>query len=339
MTTAPIRRVGFVGIGNMGWPMAARLVQAGFEVTAADAAPGRAAAFAAGVGGRAGAVADAARSDALVTMLPTSAHVAEVVRQAADVLSAGTLVIDMSSGVPAVTQSLAADLAGRGVGLIDCPVSGGVARARTGELAIMAGGDAGQLRRAAPVLDAMSASVHHCGGVGAGQTMKALNNLVSAGGFLIGVEALLIGQQFGLDPALMVDVLNSATGMNNSTQKKFKQFVLSRRFDSGFGLDLMVKDLSIALEVGRDTQTPTPFAALCRELWSSAAALLGPGQDHTAAARLSEQLAGAELGGTGPGDTGPGDTGPGDTGPGGTGPGGTGPGGTGPGGTGPGERG
>ena len=300
MSAAPIRQVGFVGIGHMGWPMAACLVRAGFDVLAADTAPGRAAAFAAEVGGRAaGSAADAAASDALMTMLPTSGDVAEVVGQAAGVLREGSLVIDMSSGVPAVTRALAADLAGRGVGLIDCPVSGGVARARTGDLAIMAGGDAGQLRRAEPVLSAMSASVHHCGGVGAGQAMKALNNLVSAAGFLIGVEALLIGQQFGLDPALMVDVLNSATGMNNSTQKKFKQFVLSRRFDSGFGLDLMVKDLSIALEIGRDTQTPTPFAALCRELWSSAVARLGPGQDHTAAARLSEQLAGTVLGITG----------------------------------------
>ena len=319
--------MGFVGIGNMGWPMAARLVQAGFEVIAADAAPGRAAAFAADVGGRpADSVADAARSDALVTMLPTSEHVAEVIREAAGVMSAGTLVIDMSSGVPAVTQSLAAGLAGRGIELIDCPVSGGVARARTGQLAIMAGGDSGQLRRAEPMLTAMGASVHHCGGVGTGQAMKALNNLVSAGGFLIGVEALLIGQRFGLDPALMVDVLNSSSGMNNSTQRKFKQFVLSRRFDSGFGLDLMVKDLSIALEIGRDTQTPAPFAALCRELWSSAAAVLGPGQDHTAAARLSETLAGTVLGSTvlestvlestGPGATGPGATEPGSTEPG-----------------------
>ena len=327
MSTAPIRQVGFVGIGTMGWPMAACLVRAGFDVVAADAAAGRAEAFAAQAGGRAaGSAAGAAGFDALVTMLPTSTDVADVLRQAAAALRPGTLVIEMSSGVPAVTQALAADLAGRGVGLIDCPVSGGVARARTGELAIMAGGDAGELRRAEPLLRAMSTSVHHCGGVGAGQAMKALNNLVSAGGFLIGVEALLIGQQFGLDPAVMVDVLNSATGMNNSTQRKFKQFVLSRRFDSGFGLDLMVKDLSIALEIGRDTRTPTPFAALCRELWSSAAARLGPGQDHTAAARLSEQLAGTELIGTGrddavSGDTGPGGTvadatGPGDTGPG-----------------------
>jgi 3-hydroxyisobutyrate dehydrogenase len=297
MSTRPIRQVGFVGIGNMGWPMAANLVRAGFDVTAADVAPGRAAAFAAETAARAGNAAEAASSaDTLVTMLPTSGHVAEVVGQVGAVLAPGSLVIEMSSGVPAATQAIAAGLAERGVALIDCPVSGGVARARTGELAIMAGGDHKHLRRAEPVLAAMSTSVHHCGGVGAGQAMKALNNLVSAGGFLIGVEALLIGQQFGLEPAVMVDVLNSATGMNNSTQKKFKQFVLSRRFDSGFGLDLMVKDLSIALEIGRDSGTSTPFAALCRELWSSAASLLGPGQDHTALARFSEALAGAELG-------------------------------------------
>ncbi len=294
MNATPIRRVGFVGIGNMGWPMAANLVRAGFDVTAADAAPGRAAAFAAEVGGRpAGSEDAAAEADAIVTMLPTSAQVADVIGQAGPLLRPGTLVIEMSSGVPSVTQALAADLAARGVGLIDCPVSGGVARATTGELAIMAGGDAGELRRAEPVLAALGTSVHHCGGVGAGQAMKALNNLVSAGGFLIGIEALLIGQNFGLDPALMVDVLNSSSGMNNSTQRKFKQFVLSRRFDSGFGLDLMVKDLGIALEVGGGI--PAPFAELCRELWSSAADLLGPGQDHTAVARFSETLASAEL--------------------------------------------
>jgi 3-hydroxyisobutyrate dehydrogenase len=125
--------------------------------------------------------------------------------------------------------------------------------------------------------------------------MKALNNLVSAGGFLIGIEALLIGQRFGLDPGMMTDVLNASTGMNNATQKKFRQFVLSRRFDSGFSLDLMVKDLSIALDVARESGAAAPFAALCRELWASAAASLGPGQDHTAMARLSEQLAGTVL--------------------------------------------
>jgi len=116
-----------------------------------------------------------------------------------------------------------------------------------------------------------------------------------AGGFLIGIEALLIGQRFGLDPAVMVEVLNASTGKNNSTEKKFGQYVLSRGFNAGFGLDLMVKDLTTALEVAREGGTPAPFAAQCRELWAAAAAMLGPGRDHTELARLSEALAGTEL--------------------------------------------
>ena len=295
--TAPLRRLGFIGIGNMGWPMAANLLKAGFEVAVADARPGRAAQFAREIGGRAAHdAADAAKgAEAVITILPTSAEVAEVMAAIKPALTPGVLVMEMSSGAPGVTKKLAEELGG-GVALIDCPVSGGVPRARSGELAILAGGAVADLARAGPVLRAMGTSIHHCGAVGAGQAMKALNNLVSAGGFLIGVEALLIGRKFGLDPALMVDVLNASTGMNNSTQKKFKQFVLSRRFDAGFGLDLMAKDLSIALEVGRASGTATPFAALCREIWASAAAVLGPGQDHTALARFSEQLAGASLG-------------------------------------------
>ena len=159
----------------------------------------------------------------------------------------------------------------------------------------MVGGSEAAIERARPVLAAMGTTITRCGEVGAGQAMKALNNLVSAGGFLIGIEALLIGQKFGLDPGLMTDVINASTGMNNSTQKKFRQFVLSRGFDSGFSLELMVKDLSIALELGREGAVPAPFAAQCRELWAAAAAMLGPGQDHTALAKLPEALAGMEL--------------------------------------------
>lgn len=293
--------VGFVGIGNMGWPMAANLIAKGFEVAVADARPVTTGNFVQQVGGSAPPTLRALAESAgvVVTMLPTSTHVGDVLTAEADSLLAGlapgSLVIDMTSGQPALTQALAEKVAAAGSTLIDAPVSGGVSRARTGELAIMVGGSPEDLERARPVLAAMGTTITHCGPVGAGQAMKALNNLVSAGGFLIGIEALLIGSRFGLDPALMTDVLNASTGMNNATQKKFRQFVLSRSFDSGFGLDLMVKDLSIATELGRNTATPAPFAALCRELWASAAALLGPGQDHTDLARLCERLAGSEL--------------------------------------------
>jgi 3-hydroxyisobutyrate dehydrogenase len=293
-----IRRICFIGIGNMGWPMAACLLKGGFEVAVTDAVSGRAQDFVAKVGGSdAGDLVAAVRTaDVVITMLPTSAHVAEVVEDIRSGLSSGQILIDMSSGAPAATQKIAADLQTIGVTVLDAPVSGGVSRAVTGELAIMSGGDAAALDRVDPVLRAMGTTIHRIGPVGAGQAMKALNNLVSAGGFLIAVEALVIGQQFGLDPALMTDVLNASTGMNNTTQKKLKQFVLSRKFDSGFGLDLMVKDLSIALEVGRDHAAPTPFAALCREIWASASRMFGKGQDHTAIARLSEALAGVTLG-------------------------------------------
>jgi 3-hydroxyisobutyrate dehydrogenase len=156
------------------------------------------------------------------------------------------------------------------------------------------GGDASIIDRAMPVLSAMG-TVLRTGAVGSGQAMKALNNMVSTGGFLIGIEALLIGQRFGLDPAVMTDVLNAATGMNNSTQKKFRQFVLSRKFNAGFTMGLLAKDLSIALQVGRETGTPAPLSALVREMIVSAEALFGSDADHTEMAKWVEKLAGEEL--------------------------------------------
>jgi 3-hydroxyisobutyrate dehydrogenase len=294
--------VGFVGVGNMGWPMAACLVKAGFDVLVNDHRREVANNFVQQIGGTAP---DSLRqlaqgSDVLVTMLPTSAIVAAVLGGGDDNLLAGmkpgTVVIEMSSGVPSVTQELAVQVTALGGHMVDAPVSGGVPRAKTGDLAIMVGGDGAVIDRVMPVLSAMGNNVLRTGGVGSGQAMKALNNLVSCGGFIIGIEALLIGQRFGLDPAVMTDVLNAATGMNNSTQKKFKQYVLSRKFDAGFTMGLMAKDLSIALQVGRETATPTPFAALCKELVTAAQTMFGDNADHTEMARLSETLAATKLG-------------------------------------------
>jgi len=297
--SAALKRIAFAGIGNMGWPMAANLVKAGFDVTVCDVVPGRAASFATETGAKAAATPAeaAAGADCVVMIVPTSKQVGEAVEAMLPSLKPGMLVIDMTSGQPGRTREIAAMLEGHGVPMIDCPVSGGVPRAKSGQLAIMVGGPDAEIDRAEPVLKAMGTSVYRCGDIGAGQAMKALNNLVSAGGYLIGIEALLIGQRFGLDPTTMVDVLNASSGMNNSTQKKFKEYVLSRRFDAGFGLDLMVKDLSIALEVGRETTTPAPFSALCREMWLAAATTLGPGVDHTAVAKMLEQMTGTVLGG------------------------------------------
>lgn len=292
-----VRRVALVGLGNMGDPIAANLVSAGFDVVGVDAVPGRAAQWAARTGGsHAAAAADAARgADAVVTILPTSEHVAAVVADVVPVLDAGAVLVDMTSGVPAVTRRLAGDLAARGVALVDVAVSGGVSRAADATIALMAGGDDVALDRVQPLLDAVGRATFRCGGVGTGQAMKSLNNLVSAGGLLVAVEALLVGATAGLDPATMVDVLNESTGMNNATKVKLKQFVLSRSYGSGFGLDLMVKDLGIALGLADAGELDVPLSQALVSLWRDASERLGPGRDHTEIARYSEQVAGVEL--------------------------------------------
>ncbi|HLI65552.1 MAG TPA: NAD(P)-dependent oxidoreductase [Caulobacteraceae bacterium] len=291
--------IGFIGLGRMGTPMAARLADAGHALTVLDISEAAVAHFCAAHPATAAArPRDLAQSsNVVITMLPTSAVVADVLYESAGVLAAlkpGALVIEMSSGVPARTQRFGVDVARAGGALIDAPVSGGVARAKTGDLAIMVGGPDEAVARARPLLEAMGSSILPTGPVGTAHAMKALNNLVSAAGFMISVEALLIGKRFGLDPAVMVDVLNASTGVNNATQRKLIPFVLSRSFDSGFGLDLMVKDLSIALDVAHEGGVAAPLASQVRELWAAALAM-GVGDDHTDAARFSERLAGLDL--------------------------------------------
>lgn len=282
----------------MGSPMARRLIDAGHDVLVNDHDPRRAAEVA-DPGGRAGSLETVGvEADVVITMLPNSA-VVRTVLLGVDGLSSrlrpDTLVIEMSSGDPLQTRSIAAELAATGIRLVDAPVSGGVSRAITGDLAVMVGGTDEDARRAAPYLGALGSSTTRTGNVGSAHAMKALNNLCSAGGFLIGIEVLLIGRRFGLAPETMVDVLNSSTGMNNSTRKKFKQFVLSGAFDSAFGLDLQVKDMRIALGIAEASGVDAPFAAACLSQWEQGLARLGPGRDHTEMARASEDVAGITL--------------------------------------------
>jgi 3-hydroxyisobutyrate dehydrogenase len=202
----------------------------------------------------------------------------------------------MSSSAPVGTAALGRRLAEHGIGMLDAPVSGGVPRAEDGTLAIMVGGDSALVERWRPLFAAMGEHVFATGPLGSGHAVKALNNLVSAAGLVAAAEALLVGRRFGVDPGVMLDVFNASTARNNSTERKFRPFVFSRSFASGFSLDLMVKDLGTAVDLAAATGTPVRLGAACHDLWASAQAELDAGADHTEVVRWLEHAAGTSLG-------------------------------------------
>lgn len=298
---APPAQVAFLGLGKMGAPMAAHLVAAGWTVRAFDVSPAAADAFVRANPGavRAASAAEAAAgADAAVTMLPDGKAVRKALLDsgAAAALGRGGIVVEMSSSAPIETRRLGDELAPLGVGLVDAPVSGGVKRAVEAKLAIMAGGDPALVERCRPLLAAMGSSIWQTGLLGSGHAMKALNNYVSAAGLVAASEALLIGRRFGLDPALVVDVLNASTGRNNSTEVKAKQFILSGSFASGFSLALMAKDLRTASELAEQLGVAAPMSRSTSDLWNRAQGALDPASDHTEIFRFLEALGDGERG-------------------------------------------
>lgn len=292
---APPAAVAFLGLGKMGAPMAAHLVAAGWRVRAFDLSAAALDAFVAGNprAVRAASPADAAAgAEAAITMLPDGKAVRQALLDggAAAALGRGGLVLEMSSSSPVETQRLAGELGALGVGLVDAPVSGGVKRAVEAKLAVMAGGDAALIERGRALLGAMGSSLWETGPVGSGHAMKALNNYVSAAGLVAASEALLVGRRFGLDPGLMVDVLNASTGRNNSTEVKAKQFILSGSFASGFSLGLMAKDLRTAADLAEHLGVAAPMSRATSDLWTRAQGALGPASDHTEIFRFLEGL-------------------------------------------------
>ncbi len=288
-----IKRVGFVGLGNMGWPMAGHLAKAGFELVVADAADGVADSFTAEHGG---AVATSLKAlgesaDAVITMLPTSAIVRQVIAGAgdcvADGLARGALVIDMSTSNPVDTRELGKVLAARGIGMVDAPVAGGVVFARDGTLSITAGGEAALVGRCAKLFEAMGRDVFHCGALGAGHAMKALNNFVNASALITAFEALSIGTKFGLDTATMLESMTAAaTGRNNPIDKKVRPYLADPGHVTGMALALLAKDVRIAADTANAVGAFAPIADLCAGLWSRAADEFGGDEDQIAVARL-----------------------------------------------------
>ena len=285
------QRIGFVGIGNMGWPMAANLARAGFPLTVFDTDRTRASRFAAEFAAKAApSLAELGRAaDIVVTMLPTGATVRAVLLEQehgalASALAKGSVVIDMSSSEPVGTQQLGAALAKRGVALVDAPVSGGVPRAEAGTLTLMIGGeDEAAIAKAMPALEAMGKQLFRTGPLGSGHAMKALNNYVAAASFIASTEALRVGRRFGLTPETMVDIMNASTGRNFNSEMTLKQHVISGKYATGFQLGLMTKDVKIAADLAESIAIDAPLARLVRAMWAEAREGIGERADFTTA--------------------------------------------------------
>ncbi|RZU32371.1 NAD(P)-dependent oxidoreductase [Blastococcus saxobsidens] len=284
----------FVGLGRMGAPMARRH-SARFDTVVSDAHPAVAAALAEELGCRALPTPAELPDDVdtAVLMLPDS-RIVETVLLTDGLLGrlpAGALVIDMGSSEPASTRRLAADARARGIGYVDAPVSGGVARAVTGELSIMVGGDPEDVERARPHLEPLGGSVLVVGGAGTGHAAKALNNLLSASNLAAAAEVLTVAAGSGIAPEVMVEVLNASTGRSQATEVKYPKHVLTGSYDSGFAMDLMIKDLGIArsLAEAQGASTPVTDAAYAAAV-AAREALGGAGLDHTEVARHYESV-------------------------------------------------
>ena len=281
--------VGFVGLGNMGWPMAANLHAAGFSLVVRDADAARQARFAAEHPDALTADSPAAFAiaDIVVTMLPNGAVVREALLTwgTAAALRSGALVIEMSSSDPSDTLRLAAGLAPDGIRVVDAPVSGGVPRAVTGELSLMVGGEDADVDRAQPVLRVLGdpARQFRTGALGTGHAMKALNNVIGAATYCATAEALVVGRRFGLDPQTMIAIINASTGRSFVSELVFGPEVLTGRYGTGFALGLMAKDVRIARSVAGAAEADAPAIALADERWAKALGQLGPAADQSRA--------------------------------------------------------
>jgi len=297
-----LAKIGFVGLGNMGGPMAVNLRRHGFDLVGYDLDPAAvrrlSESHGCSVAGSRRALTEA--SDILVFMLPDGKAVRDFLYEdhgadlaAGRFLRPGAIVVDMSSSSPMGTRSLGQVLREQGAALIDAPVSGGVPRAVDGTLAIMVGGDETVADGLADMFGALGTAMY-VGPLGSGHAMKALNNYVSAAGLVAACEAVKVAEKFGVSGEIAVRVLNSSTGKNNSTEKKLMQHVISQRFDSGFSIGLMRKDLNNAMDLARAVGIQPPLGRDLLAAWTLAEKRFGKSGDHTKIAEIIEDSSAQE---------------------------------------------
>jgi 3-hydroxyisobutyrate dehydrogenase len=281
-------KVAFIGVGNMGKPMATNLVEHGYELLLFDADLSRAAAVAAELGATPLAnLREAAAAQLLITMLPDGHTVRAVALGHGGIASfakPGTIVIDMSSSQPMLTRDTGTQLNLRDIALIDAPVSGGVAKAIAGTLTIMIGSDnPAALAAAKPVLACMGTTFFEVGGLGSGHAAKALNNVVAAANYAVLAEALLTAERYGIEPKMFVDIVSASTGQSFLSSVVMKDFVLTGKFNTGFTVGLLAKDAAIAAEFCKELGFDAPHIELASQRWAQARDALGAGEDHSKA--------------------------------------------------------
>jgi 3-hydroxyisobutyrate dehydrogenase len=289
---------GFVGVGNMGGPMASRLLDAGYRLTVFDINETALKPLLDRGAVRAASPREvASAAEVVFVSLPTP----DIIRNVAlgpDGLASGNRIktyIDLSTTGPRMAAEIANALAGRDIVTVDCPVSGGVGGARAGTLAVMAACPDEAFRRFEPVLKTFGRVFHVGTKPGLGQTMKLANNMMSAAAMAISSEAIVMGVKAGLDAKTMVDVINAGSGRNTATQDKFPRSILTRRFDYGFATGLMYKDVKLCAEEAAALQVPMVVGEAVNKLWRQANETNGPTSDFTHVIRLIEKAAGVEV--------------------------------------------
>lgn len=288
--------VGFIGVGSIGRPMCLSIVKRGFPIVAYDLNPEAQRGLKGTEVQVAGALVEVARAaDVCVLSLPNSDVVEKVVFGEGGLLgelSEGDTVIDTSSSRPSSTREIARRLAAKDIGMLDAPVSGGVSRADKGDLAVMVGGKPDLLDKYRGLLEAFSREIFYVGESGAGHTAKALNNLLSATTLASAAEAVLLGERAGLDPEKLLEIINASSGRSASTEIKFPRYVLNRAFDDGFAINLMNKDVRIALDTASELGFPAVMGSIVGQVWQAAVAQGFGGEGHTAIYTFLEAFTG-----------------------------------------------
>jgi 3-hydroxyisobutyrate dehydrogenase len=289
-------RLAFLGLGDIGTPMAARLART-CELTVWNRTAAKAATFAAEHDVTAAkTVADAVHGAEIVaSCLPTSPDVEGLLEGALPALQKGAVWVDFTSGDPAGSRRIAARLATVGVSYLDAPVSGGVAGAEAGTLTIMVGGDGRELERVRGVLDAVGQKIVLCGPIGSGDAVKAVNNALLAVHLWSAGEGLAALKSAGVSPTVALDVINASSGRSNASMNLIPQRVVTRKFPRTFRLALLDKDVGIAAQFIRDQKTPAPVLQLTAELMRIAHNLLGAEADHAESLKVVEQWSGQEI--------------------------------------------